>query len=291
MRSLVHGRWLESQKQTDYKKYDKLCTGNAKSYYAKKDGYARGKTPKLGAIACWSGGSQGFGHVAFVEDIYSNGDFLSSNSGYGGGRFFTKRITKASGYSFGSQYKFQGFIYPPVDFTLTDVTPTVSRDENKDQLKVKTTELRVRENHNTKANIIGVAKQYGIYNYYEMVKDGGYDWYRIADKQWIANNGKWLEIYPKKKPDETDKEKIARLEKELKDANSEIEELNNKIGIKEAELEAANLMINKQKQEIADKNKKIVELEKEKSYKFKYEAPKTGDYRIHLNEKETLYIK
>ena len=50
-------------------------------------------------------------------------------------------------------------------------------------------------------------------------------------------------------------------------------------------------MINKQKQEIADKNKKIAELEKEKNYKFKYEAPKTGDYRIHLNEKETLYIK
>lgn len=108
---------LESQHHTDYKKYDKLCIGNACSYYEKDDGYARGKTPKLGAIICWSGGKKGDGHVAFVEKIYSNGDILTSNSAYGGRRYFTKKITKKSGYKFSKIYKFQGFIYSPEIFT------------------------------------------------------------------------------------------------------------------------------------------------------------------------------
>lgn len=114
----VHGRWLESQKQTDYTKYDKLCIGNAHSYYGKKDdGYKRGQTPKLGSVVCYSkdGGS---GHVAFVEEIYSNGDILTSNSGYNGSRFFTKKLKKSNNYSFGSKYHLQGFIYNPVEFTL-----------------------------------------------------------------------------------------------------------------------------------------------------------------------------
>ena len=178
-----------------------------------------------------------------------------------------------------------------------EVTPTVDRNEYKDQLKVVTTQLRVRKDHNTKADIIGIAKKEGIYNYYEVVKDGGYDWYRIADKQWIANNGKYLEIYPKKE-EETDKEKIARLEKELSEANTKIDELNKNLDSKEKELEEANLTLEKQRKEIiekdkiiVEKDKKIEELEKQENYKFKYEAPKTGEYQIHLIEKETLYIK
>lgn len=108
---------LESQHHTDYKKYDKLCIGNACSYYSKNDGYSRGKTPKLGAIICWAGGKSGDGHVAFVEKIYANGDILTSNSAYGGRRYFTKKITKKSGYSFSKIYRFQGFIYSPENFT------------------------------------------------------------------------------------------------------------------------------------------------------------------------------
>lgn len=112
---LVHGRWLESQGQTDYNKYDKLCTGNAHSYYLKDDGYKRGKTPKLGSIICFSKNG-GYGHVAFVEDINSNGDILTSNSGYSGDRFFTKLLKKSNGYKYSNAYTFQGFIYPPVEF-------------------------------------------------------------------------------------------------------------------------------------------------------------------------------
>lgn len=111
---LVHGRWLESQKQTDYKKYDKLCIGDAKSYYNKKDGYKRGQVAKLGAVVCFE--NKKSGHVAFVEQIYKNGNILTSNSGYNGTRFFTKELKKKNNYKFGIGYKLQGFIYPPVDF-------------------------------------------------------------------------------------------------------------------------------------------------------------------------------
>lgn len=114
---LVHGRWIESQHQTDYNKYDKLCIGNAHSYYGKKDdGYKRGQTPKLGSIICYSK-KGGYGHVAFVEDINSNGDILTSNSGYSGTRFFTKLLKKSNNYKYSNAYTLQGFIYPPVEFT------------------------------------------------------------------------------------------------------------------------------------------------------------------------------
>ena len=119
---MAHGRWLESQEQTNYKKYDKLPTGNAENYYPyKKDGYKRGKTPKLGAIICWRKGkagcvSDGAGHVAFVEKVYSNGDVLTSNSAYGGSRYYTKKYLKSKNYYMGKNYTFQGFIYNPVDF-------------------------------------------------------------------------------------------------------------------------------------------------------------------------------
>lgn len=113
---LVHGRWLESQKQTDYKKYDKLCIGDAHSYYGKNDGYKRGKTPKLGSIICFDK-KGGAGHVAFVEEVKSNGDIITSNSAYKGSRFFTKTLKKSNNYKFGIGYTTQGFIYPPVEFT------------------------------------------------------------------------------------------------------------------------------------------------------------------------------
>lgn len=112
---LVHGRWLESQGQTNYKKYDKLCVGNADSYYKKNDGYERGQTARLGAIICFSkkGGS---GHVAFVEEIKNNGDIVTSNSGYNGSRFFMKTLKKSNNYKYGTLYSMQGFIYSPVKF-------------------------------------------------------------------------------------------------------------------------------------------------------------------------------
>jgi len=102
--------------------------GNACTWYRimGKAGYSTGKTPKPGAIVCWGyyGKSEGGdGHVAFVEEVFSNGDFEISQSGYSSGPIANKRITKSSGYKFGyNNDHFNGFIYNKVEFTNPDGT-------------------------------------------------------------------------------------------------------------------------------------------------------------------------
>ena len=109
------GRWREL-----LKKDHNLSRGNAENWYGNtKDGYKRGSTPKLGAVICWRKGkagvsSDGAGHVAIVEAIYNDGSILTSNSAYGGTRFYTKKLKK--GYALSSKYTFQGFIYLPIEF-------------------------------------------------------------------------------------------------------------------------------------------------------------------------------
>lgn len=113
----------------------KLYTGNAETWFPKGkayDGYERGPTPKLGAIACWSKGvagksSDGAGHVAVVEEIYPDGSILTSNSAWKGTNFYTKKLAK--GYKV-SGYTFQGFIYPPIDFVAETVDNPMQSSEN-----------------------------------------------------------------------------------------------------------------------------------------------------------------
>ena len=102
----------------------KLSKCNAEMWYGNTaDGYERSQTPVLGAIACWSKGAvgneaDGAGHVAVVERIEPNGDIVTSNSAYGGSRFYTKTYEKRNGYNSGA-LKFQGFILPPVKIKET----------------------------------------------------------------------------------------------------------------------------------------------------------------------------
>ena len=98
-----------------------LSRANAENWWGyTADGYKRSQTPVEGAVICWRKGRAGYGndgagHVAIVEEVKSNGDVLTSNSAYGGTRFYMHTVTKASGYSIGSAYTFQGFILPPAD--------------------------------------------------------------------------------------------------------------------------------------------------------------------------------
>lgn len=110
------GRFCESQNITDCK----LSRGNAENWFLNtSDGYKRGQTPKLGAIICWSKGKtqyepDGAGHVAFVEQINKDRSILISESGYNS--FFFRTRTLKPPYELGGTYKFQGFIYPDVEF-------------------------------------------------------------------------------------------------------------------------------------------------------------------------------
>lgn len=105
------GRFCECQKVHNCN----LSRGNAENWYGKDDGYERGKTPKLGAVICWSD-TAGEGHVAIVEKVYANGDIDTSNSAYGGSYYYNKKLKKSNKYYMGSTYHFQGFIYNPTEF-------------------------------------------------------------------------------------------------------------------------------------------------------------------------------
>ena len=91
----------------------KLSWGNAEQWYGynkSKGYYSYGKTPKLGAIACWAYDGGG-GHVAVVEKI-ENGQITFSNSAWSGNNFYlTYASTSDSNAGGSSWWNFQGYIY------------------------------------------------------------------------------------------------------------------------------------------------------------------------------------
>lgn len=107
------GRWRELLGANP-----KLSRSNAENWWGKADGYERGQTPKLGAVICWAKGkvgvgSDGAGHVAIVEQIKADGSIITSNSGYGGSRFYKKTLKPPYALK---GYTLQGFIYLPMVF-------------------------------------------------------------------------------------------------------------------------------------------------------------------------------
>lgn len=111
--------------------YPKLSRSDATDWYGHtSDGYQRGQTPKLGAVLCWSGGSEGAGHVAVVEQIKDNGDVVYSESWWRKLEFGTGVATKSSGYYFQSGYRFQGFIYACPNITTTTTSTSTGLTAN-----------------------------------------------------------------------------------------------------------------------------------------------------------------
>jgi len=273
------GRWREL-----LGKKHKLSTYDAENWYTNtSDGYKRGSTPKLGAVICWRKGkagvsSDGAGHVAIVEKINSDGSIVTSNSAYGGSRFYTQTLKKP--YSIGSSYTFQGFIYLPISY---DVTSTVERDKTKDQLQVETNDLRVRTSATTKEdNVIGYAKNKGIYNYYETKTSDGYTWYRIADNQWLAKVDDYVKIYPKEEP----------KNKEIEELENEINDLIAEIGRLDTELEAQKQVIEQQKVEIDKLTEELSNCQNSNDFVAnlkEFVANETGTYYIKLEKGEKLY--
>lgn len=89
-----------------------LSTQDAGKWWGyKADGYERGLTPRLGAVICWRRPGQA-GHVAIVEQINSDGSIITSNSAYGGRRFYTQKLYPPD-YTWSKNYILQGFIYNP----------------------------------------------------------------------------------------------------------------------------------------------------------------------------------
>lgn len=176
---------------------------------------------------------------------------------------------------FGIQYIGNSTWQNPKNFKVNNpndiIIQPVERDENKNQLKVLTNNLRVRREASTKSDIRGFVQQNKIYNYYNVKNSEGYTWYQIDDIQWIANNGKWLEVYPKKE----DEKMIEELNKQIEDYKNQIKNKNNIIVEKDKTINELN-----------EKIKNNID-----SLKLVYECTKNGLYKIYLKEKEIIYIK
>lgn len=89
-----------------------LCHFDACDWYDYNDGYSRGQTPKVGAVACWKYYRQGEwrGHVAVVEKV-ENGTVTMSNSAWGWENFYLTHADVNDPAMGESGWDFQGFIY------------------------------------------------------------------------------------------------------------------------------------------------------------------------------------
>lgn len=105
--------WENADINHDYSNRPNLSTSNAEYWYGASDGYQRGSTPQLGAVLCLADGPfSGDGHVAIVEEIFSDGSITVSESAYNGYYFRTERLYPPN-YIPVAGYVFQGFIYNP----------------------------------------------------------------------------------------------------------------------------------------------------------------------------------
>lgn len=86
--------------------------GDAETWFQNVKGYVKGSTPKIGSVLCLGNGPySGWGHVAIVEEIDSDGSIVTSESGYNAYYFKTKK--RYPPYYNSEGYDFHGFIYNP----------------------------------------------------------------------------------------------------------------------------------------------------------------------------------
>ena len=135
---------------------------------------------------------------------------------------------------------------PYLEDSMIEVVAPVERNPLENQLSESTSYLRVRTSPSLSGSIIGYLQQNKFYNWYEMKKADEYEWYKIADNQWVAKTES-MTIYPKKDELEIAKEEIEKLTK----AN---EELQAKIG----SLAEEKSLIEKARDLLQDKISKVI---------------------------------
>lgn len=112
--------WYAYQNWTERLGYEpKVIRGNAGSWYDNcvSKGYARGTTPKVGAIACWNNGyGDSTGHVAIVDEVASDYIVVSEYNwsvpkGYSTAKIYFRNINRST--SSKPHRYLKGYIYLP----------------------------------------------------------------------------------------------------------------------------------------------------------------------------------
>ena len=113
-------------------KFQLVCNAENFIESAKKQGLTISSKPVQGGIMVWQkgatlSGGDGAGHVAVVEEVYSDGTILTSESGWASWAFKTVRRDNSNGrWGQGSAYKFRGCIINPA--VSGEVVPTPKLD-------------------------------------------------------------------------------------------------------------------------------------------------------------------
>lgn len=115
-----------------------LPTANAGDWWELAKGFQKGQVPKLGAVAVWGKAGEA-GHVAIVEQVNADGSCNTSNSAYGGTRFYMQPLYPSQKYTWGNGFYLKGFIYHPYvtdgtkspSSTPSSSTPSTSTSVNK----------------------------------------------------------------------------------------------------------------------------------------------------------------
>lgn len=173
-----------------------LCRYDAYEWYDYNDGYERGQTPKVGAIACWKYyryGEEG-GHVAVVEKI-ENGIVTFSNSAWGWENFYLTHADVNDPTMGESDWTFQGFIYLG-NFSQNSKDDNNNNDDVITKYKTGVYEVNVSDYLNMRKNATtssaSVGRLYSGDQVYvsEIKQNGGYTWgYTEVDnntKGWVA---------------------------------------------------------------------------------------------------------
>jgi len=157
------------------------------------------KEPMQGGIMCWQKGTlsskDGAGHVCIstsgvIKGSTRDKDYVTTaESGYGNKAFWTGKRYRGTDNSWGtkSPYKYRGTIAPENYSPKPVITPSVPRDETKDQLKTNY-RMNVRVDADIKSKSLGVVPVNNVYNWYAVHNSGTIVWYAITEDctQWIA---------------------------------------------------------------------------------------------------------
>lgn len=134
--------------------------------------YKYGKTPKVGAIACWS--YNGGGHVAVVEKIDADGTMTLSNSGWNYLEFYLTQANKNDANPGGnSWWTFQGYIYIIDSADVSE--PTVEYTKGVYKVQVDST-LNMRNGAGTNCTYVTSVPNNTTLNVTKVQTSGGYTW-------------------------------------------------------------------------------------------------------------------
>lgn len=190
---------------------DYSANGKSIPIYALDDGEVlyEGYDNSTGAIICYIRFPKLDDHVGLyyhlANTVINKGDKVTKDTKIG--------MMGSTGYSTGNHLHFDWFKYSDYNKDFYDreyedfneyifpenrikVTAPVERNENINQIRVIVDNLRVRTSSSTNSSVLGFTQNKDIYNDLETYNDGTYIWHRIDKEQWIADNGKWLEILP-----------------------------------------------------------------------------------------------